>query len=136
MMKRIKRVSLDEVWKMRHEIMWPDRPIEYIKLMDDDQGIHLGLFEDGVLASVISLFIEGEEAQFRKFCTQPCFQNRGYGSELLRFTIDYAKKQGAKFIFCNARVTKCAFYAKFGLEMTENQFVKGGKEYVIMRRKL
>lgn len=135
-MKTIERVSLDEVWKMRHEIMWPDKPIEYIQLPDDDQGIHLGLFDEDQLMSVISLFIEGKEAQFRKFCTKTSVQNKGYGSELLRYTIEYAKQQGATSIFCNARVTKCSFYTKFGLEMTDQRFVKGEKEYVIMRKSL
>lgn len=135
-MKRISRISLDEVWKMRHEVMWPDQSIEYIQLPNDDQGIHLGLFVEDSLVSVISLFIDGDEAQFRKFCTQTYFQNRGYGSELLQYTMDYAKGRGAKAIFCNARVTKCSFYAKFGLIRTENRFVKGGKEYVVMRKTL
>lgn len=35
-MKRIRRISLDEVWKMRHEVMWPDQSIEYIQLPNDD----------------------------------------------------------------------------------------------------
>ncbi len=59
-MKRISRISLDEVWKMRHEVMWPDQSIEYIQLPNDDQGIHLGLFVEDSLVSVISLFSYGD----------------------------------------------------------------------------
>lgn len=73
---------------------------------------------------------------FESFVHRHTFKNRGYGSELLQYTMDYAKGRGAKAIFCNARVTKCSFYAKFGLIRTENRFVKGGKEYVVMRKTL
>ena len=38
-------------------------------LQDDEDGLHFGLFNKEKLVSVVSLFIDGEEAQFRKFAT-------------------------------------------------------------------
>lgn len=84
------------------------------------------------LISVVSLFIHGEEAQFRKFATKVPSQGKGYGSQLLRHMLREAMKLGVKRIYCNARSNKVTFYEKFGLTVTDRQFTKGGKDYVVM----
>lgn len=65
---------------LRHEVMWPDEDFDYIKLKDDDAGIHFGLFKENMLISVVSLFVDKDEAQFRKFATLKSEQGKGYGS--------------------------------------------------------
>ncbi|ANF98683.1 GNAT family acetyltransferase [Paenibacillus bovis] len=114
--------------------MWPDRELDYIKLKDDEMGQHYGLFVSDQLVSVISLFIENNEAQFRKFATLAGQQGQGYGSQLLSYTIQQAKQAGVQRIYCNARTEKTGFYSKFGLLPTGDSFVRGGKSYVIMER--
>jgi hypothetical protein len=54
----IRQVDRQEVWELRHKVMWPDMPFGYIKLEDDDLGIHYGLIKGDILISVISLFIK------------------------------------------------------------------------------
>jgi hypothetical protein len=39
-----------------------------------------------------------------------------------------------KIIWCNARKNKIDFYRKFGMKETPMQFLKEGKEYVIMEK--
>ncbi len=65
----IKRISPEETYDLRHRVMWPDHPWDFIKLQEDNNGKHFGLFVSNKLTSVISLFISNEEAQFRKFAT-------------------------------------------------------------------
>lgn len=132
----IEIVEKEQVWKIRHDVMWPDKPFDYIKLDDDGRGNHFGLFIENRLISVISLFVENEEAQFRKFATLQEEQGKGYGSKLLESVLEEAKIQGVKRIWCNARKNKADFYKKFGLQETGGSFEKGGKSYVIMEKYL
>lgn len=128
----IRQVAKEEVWKLRHIVMWADKPFDYIKLEDDDLGIHYGLFKGDILISVISLFIHNGECQFRKFATLQLKQGKGYGSRLLDFVIKESRNNGLKRIWCNARKNKVNFYKKFGLQETPSSFIKEGKSYVIM----
>lgn len=132
----IKEVSLDKVYKLRHEVMWPNKSLDFIKIANDNEGIHLGLFKDSELISVISLFIDNNEAQFRKFATKINEQNKGYGSKLLNHSFKYLKGVGIKRVFCNARLDKTAFYKGFSMVLTTEKFIKSGQGYVIMEKNL
>ncbi|MDR7080285.1 GNAT superfamily N-acetyltransferase [Neobacillus niacini] len=132
----ITKIDKEKAWKLRHKVMWPDKAFDYIKLEDDHLGIHFGLFKENMLISVISLFINKEECQFRKFATLQREQGKGYGSMLLDYVIKEAMDCGVKRIWCNARKSKVDFYKKFGLQETNYSFMKGGKTYVIMEKDL
>lgn len=132
----IKNIQKEQAWQLRHEVMWPERDLSYVQLSDDHEGMHYGLFEGEALITVLSLFIHGEEAQFRKFATKVSDQGKGYGSQLLRHMIMEAMKLGVKRIYCNARSNKVSFYEKFGLAVTDKQFTKGGKDYMVMEHYL
>lgn len=114
--------------------MWPDQPFEYVKLEEDDNGIHFGLFEDTDLRSIVSLFINSNEAQFRKLATLEKYQGQGYASQLIEHLIEFCKQQKVEKIWCNARTSKSNFYQKFGFKETSIRFTKKGEYYVIMER--
>lgn len=132
----ITHINKEDAWKIRHQVMWPEKEFDYIKLADDDQGIHLGLFKDQQLISVISLFVANHTAQFRKFATIEEEQGKGYGSKLLAYSIQLLQNRGVKEIWCNARTNKLDYYKKFGLQETNTRYTKGGKSFVIMKKKL
>lgn len=113
--------------------MWPDQPLEYIKLDHDASGRHFGLFLGTALVSVISVFIDDQSAQFRKFATVVKYQNKGYGSLLLNHVIKYLMDEDIDFIWCNARKDKVAYYQRFGLYATDQVFTKNQQAYVIMK---
>ena len=127
-------ISKEEAWQLRHTVMWPEKDLDYVKLDDDELGKHYGLVEGEQLISVVSLFIEGEEAQFRKFATLETHQNRGYGTRLLNFMLQEAMQAGVKRIYCNARSHKAPFYEKFGFVGTNTTFSKGGKDCLVLER--
>lgn len=132
----IQEITQEQAWQIRHKVMWPNKPFDYIKVEGDDRAIHYGFFENTKLISVISLFINDQEAQFRKFATITEEQNKGYGSILLKHTLKQAKLAGVRRVWCNARANKRAFYNKFGLQESDRRFSKGGKEYVIMEKEM
>lgn len=114
--------------------MWPAEPLDYVKLPNDDIGIHYGLFVAGKLISVISLFVDGDEAQFRKFATITSEQGKGLGTRLLSHLMEKAELLEIKKLWCNARLDKTSFYHKFGLKETAHSFVKNGQSYVVMEK--
>ncbi|MCI3922963.1 GNAT family N-acetyltransferase [Paenibacillus sp. TRM 82003] len=128
----IRSVTKEQAWGLRHEVMWPDRELDYVKVPGDETAAHYGLFDGARLVSVVSLFADGEEAQFRKFATARDAQGRGCGSRLLTYVLEEARLAGVRRIYCNARTEKAAFYRRFGLRETAQTFSKGGKDYVVM----
>ncbi|MFN3848206.1 MAG: GNAT family N-acetyltransferase [Spirosomataceae bacterium] len=135
-MKIIKQISATETWPLRHEVMWPDKPIDFIKLPNDAEGLHFGFFEEGVLVSVISLFVSENRGQFRKFATKRNLQGKGYGSKLLGFVIEESKRMKLSELWCDARTSAIGFYEKFGMRIDSEVFQKSGKDYVKMNLKL
>jgi len=132
MTPEIKVISSSQTLLIRQKAMWPNKPLEFVKLENDEEGRHFGLFINDILISVVSLFIEQEEAQFRKFATLPEFQGKGYGSHLLEMVLEVVHQEGCIKVWCNARVSKIGYYNKFGLRETAKTFEKGGVEYVVM----
>lgn len=133
----IKIIAAEETWPLRHEIMWPEMPFDFIKLPEDSNGNHLGLFIDKVLVSIVSLFQTGSGiAQFRKFATVTNQQGKGYGSKLLLRLFEFAQEKGFHTLWCNARVDKTDFYKKFGMFETQDTYVKENIKFVILKKVL
>lgn len=128
----IKEIEASETWSLRHKVMWPNKPLDFVVLPNDDEGLHFGLYEKETLVSVISLFINGQEGQFRKFATDDYFQGRGYGTKLLSHLIEAAKKLNLRSLKCNARMTAIEFYQRFGMKVASDIVRKNGKDYVMM----
>lgn len=131
----IEQITYQLTWPIRHKVMWPDHPIDFVKLPEDKDGLHYGLFEGNKLVSIISAFVLGDEAQFRKFATVIEYQGKGYGSQLLGYLMAELESQQLARIWCNARVNKTNLYEKFGLVKTDQTYVKGGLDFVIMEKK-
>lgn len=134
----IREISYENTYAIRHEVMWPDREIDYVKLEKDPSGIHFGGFVSGKLVSVISLFIDKEtnRAQYRKFATLIDFQGQGIGGQMLKRVISEANRHGVNILWCNARLNATGLYERHGLKKTDQTFEKGGQSYVIMELKL
>ena len=135
-MVTIEQVPAYVVWPIRHKVMYPQEDFDFVKLPDDERGTHLALFAGNDLLSVISLFQKDSDLQFRKFATKQEFQGRGYGSELLRHVIQYARQQGTTRIWCNARTSAIVFYSKFGFRPANKTFTKNGIDYTVMELRI
>jgi GNAT superfamily N-acetyltransferase len=133
---RIKQIRFDLTWPIRHEVMYPDLPFEAIKLDNDPDGVHFGLYTDDQLKAVVSLFKAGQAYQFRKFATLVSAQRKGYGTLLLKHIISYVKDIGAEKLWCNARVSAIGFYSKFGFKETDQRSRSNGIDFVIMELQL
>jgi len=128
----IKTINASDTWQIRHEVMWPDQPFEFVQLEEDNFGFHFGVFEENKLVSIVSCFIDGKEMQFRKLATLKEYQGKGIASYLLKQILEFAKEKGLQKVWCNARSNKKSFYEKFGMKDTFKTFVKAGQEFTIM----
>ncbi len=129
---QIEQIPYYLTWKLRHEVMYPELTIEDIKLPEDPEGLHFGLFTENTLTSVLSLFENNQEVQLRKFATVCAQQGKGFGQQLLVYAIHFVKDTGAKRLWCNARVNAMGFYAKQGFKATGNTFFSNGHEFTRM----
>ncbi|TLX78126.1 GNAT family N-acetyltransferase [Labilibacter sediminis] len=132
----IEEIAAEETLGIRRDVMWPGKPLEYVKLQDDSEGLHFGLKLNGELVTVVSLFVKNEEAQFRKLATISAHQGNGYASLMLDHIITLSQNKGVTKLWCNARVNKTGFYHKIGMYETDQKFSKGGIDYVIMEKNI
>jgi len=121
-------------WRIRHLAMYPDQPLDFVKLENDFEGIHFGLYKDHVLTGVVSLFIDGEIGQFRKLGILPTAQHQGLGKQLMAYLIDFCKVQKLSKLWCNARVNAKDFYAQLGFQETNQTYTAAGYDFVLMEQ--
>lgn len=132
----IQKVSADDLMEIRHLVLWPDKPREFVKVPEDESGIHFGLYFEGALVSVISLFGDAQCIRFRKFATLPALQGKGLGSRLLQHAIMYAQTEGYTRMWCDARTEALGFYERFGFKKFSEPFFKEHIEYYKIERML
>lgn len=128
----IKAIEASETWEIRHRVMWPDQPFEFVQLDEDNFGLHFGVFDKEKLVSVVSCFIVDDEMQFRKLATLVDYQGKGIASLLLNHILKLAKDKGLTKVWCNARNNKKSFYEKFGMAPSGKTFIKSDQEFLIM----
>ena len=131
----IREIEAETTYAIRQQVMWPNKPIAFVKLPKDKEGVHFGLFKDSEIISIISFFKNGNSAQFRKFATKISEQGNGYGSILLNHIFNFSSNDSIEKIWCNARIDKALYYEKFGMIQTSKTFVKEGQTYVVMEKK-
>lgn len=132
----IKPVPLPDVWRIRQVVMYPEENLDFVKLGEDEKGLHWGVYIKGEPISVISVFEEWGQVQFRKFATLHPHQGKGYGTALLQYVLDWAKRQGKRSIWCNARLTATGIYKKFGMKATGTTWQKYGLDFIKMEKQL
>ncbi|GAB3734571.1 GNAT family N-acetyltransferase [Spirosoma lituiforme] len=125
----IQSITAEQTYPLRHSVLWPDKPLDYVKVDDDAAGHHFGAFDNEELIAVISLFVNGQESRFRKFAAHPDHQRKGVGTLLLNHVIAEARRLGATVLWCDARLDAADFYRRFGMTAVSDVFYKGPIPY-------
>ena len=63
-------------------------------------------------------------------------QGRGYGTKLLQYVMEWAKKKGMKSIWCNARTSATSLYEKFGMKQSGPGWEKKGIGFIKMEKQI
>lgn len=128
----IQPITPEQTYPLRHAVLWPDKPFDYVRIENDGEGHHYGAFQGDDLVAVISLFVDGQtgtanpgRARFRKFATRPDCQRMGIGTQLMHHVIAEARCLNASTLWCDARLDAADFYRRFGMEPVSAVFCKG-----------
>lgn len=119
-------------WRIRQLAMYPSKEITDMELPEDWDGVHFGLYYQYELTGVVSLFTNGDVAQFRKMAVLPSDQGKGFGKQLLIYLIEYCKTQGIKNLWCNARISATDFYKKLGFKTLGEPYERNQIPYIKM----
>lgn len=130
-MTMISRVSADEVYPIRQQVLRPDQPPEAAVYPGDEleSTYHMGLYEEGSLVGIVSLYPEGPEGyglenawRLRGMAVLPEYHGHGFGSMLLQACMACASAQGGEQLWCNARLKARTFYENQGLNIDGDAF--------------
>lgn len=113
--------------------MYPTWPLERVTLPHDADGLHYGLYEDGRLVTVVSLFIEGNSAQFRKLATANDQQGKGFGKQMMQHLLEVCRAKGIGTLWCNARESALSFYRQLGFTVFSDRFFKDDLPFLKMK---
>lgn len=126
------RPSLEDIWRIRRDEMYPEKDLPFVRLAEDEYGHHLGIVAAGRLVSVVSLFADKDTLQFRKLATVREFRGRGYATALLQQVFRYAEENGFGAVWCNARTSAVQLYRRFGMSEEGGRWNANGHEYTKM----
>lgn len=128
----IQTITLQEALPVRHQVLWPNKPIEFCIVKGDEAGVHFGAKIDNKIVSVASIYIDNREARLRKFATYSSYQGRGIGTAILEHILNYLRNQDVDYFWCDARESAINFYQRFNMKSNGKRFYKSDVPYVKM----
>src|ERR1700753_120651 len=99
----IEQIAPEVTWRLRRQVLYPEKEIHEMEMDIDRNGYHFGAFVYNKLAGGIFLFQDGTTFQFRKLAVDPSFQRQGVGTALLHYITGFITDNGGTSIWCNAR---------------------------------
>lgn len=144
-MPTIREITSVETYAVRHPVLRPGKPVATCRFDGDDlpTTTHFGLFSDGQIAGVASLFQsphpgfnEPKQFQLRGMAVLEDFQRNGFGDLLIEAAEDKTRRAAGTMIWFNARESAIGFYEKSGYKITGKLFPIGdiGIHYVMFKR--
>ena len=109
---------------LRKRVLYPGLPETKAFYPGDETAAHIGAFDDsGTLVGIASLFTkEDGTIQLRGMATDEAVRGTGTGGDIVRFAEDYARKNGATGLWCNARLRAVGFYERCGWQTEGEEF--------------
>ena len=121
---QIRNITTEDTLALRRDVLYPHWQLEQVRMDHDDDGLHFGLYEGAELVTVVSLFISGPSAQFRKLATAAGCRGKGYGKRMMQHIQEVCRRHQVRKLWCNARDSAETFYLQLGYTRTSNIFYK------------
>jgi predicted GNAT family N-acyltransferase len=100
----------------------------------DPVSIHaLAVSPSGAAVGTARLLPDGH---IGRMAVLKAWRGGGIGSAMLQRLLDEARHRGVSEVILNAQITAAAFYAKFGFQVSGNEFMEAGIPHVKMFLKL
>jgi len=128
----IQAIQWQEALPIRHKVLWPNKTALFCKVEGDESAKHYGIYIEGKLVSVASIYIENNTARLRKFATLAELQGNGLGTKLITHILKELITMNISYFWCDARKSAMNFYQKFNMVAQGGEFDKSGVMYVKM----
>jgi GNAT superfamily N-acetyltransferase len=128
---KIKQISVQEAYGVRHPVLRKGKPLESCAFNGDflDTTLHFGIFDKEALLGICSLLKNTTplistktQYQLRGMAILKPYQNKGLGGILLKHVENILTAQNIELIWCNARESAVHFYKKNGYNIAGNPF--------------
>jgi GNAT superfamily N-acetyltransferase len=143
---QLRRATAEEIRPLRHEMLRAGYPPEASVYAEDDDAVHVGAWDDGLLVACATVFpqpwagpapaAERSAWRLRGMAVAPERQGTGIGVQVLTVAVDAARAAGAPLMWANARSTALGFYLRQGWQVAGEEFVTadtGLPHYPIVR---
>lgn len=131
---QIEQVTPRLTYKLRRDVLYPNKQIAEMEMEEDNNGVHFGGFKGNKLVAVVSVFQKATDFQFRKLAVEPNFQGVGLGNAMLKYIENYAQENDGTRMWCNARVSAIGFYLKAAYSPTGEIFTRDGIDFQILEK--
>ncbi|MFD0764007.1 GNAT family N-acetyltransferase [Mucilaginibacter lutimaris] len=135
-MLSIEQITPRLTWRLRKEVLYPNKPLNSMMMEEDEHGYHFGAFEDNKLVGVVSLFKHQDDWQFRKLAVITDGQGKGIGTQIIAYITGFVEREHGTKLWCHARLSATGFYDKLGYSKVGNEFQKNGINYIRMEKSL
>ena len=129
----IRPITTEECLPLRARVLRPFHPLEDCRYPRDPEAVHFGVFEQGVLVSIVTahpdqspLFAEVNQWRIRGMATESALQSKGLGGMALAALLAWGRGQGLPMFWCNAREKAIPFYLRHGFAVQSELFEIGG----------
>lgn len=127
----IRFIQADDVLAIRNEVLRGGRlTLDECRFPNDDADgtFHLGYLVNDELVCIASFHpigykdFAGKAYQLRGMATLESHRGKGFGNQLVNFSIVYMRGQKVNYVWCNARKKAVAFYGNLGFEIISDEF--------------
>jgi GNAT superfamily N-acetyltransferase len=124
---------------LRQAVLRPHETLEALAAHEPPGTFAVGAHDETDLVAVGLIAPDGEPGgwRIRGMATHPTARGRGAGSAILGLLVEHAERQGARRIWCNARVAARTVYERAGLTAVSEEFeIASIGPHVVMERRL
>lgn len=125
-MVRIAAIPVADTRSLRHSVLRPQEPLETIVSHEPPGAVAFAAFEDGderpIAVGLVGPGGEPGSWRVRGMATEPEARGRGAGTAVLDALVAHARENGARLVWCNARVGARTLYERAGFSATSEEF--------------
>ena len=133
--------EFQQACQLRYELFYAEHSLPWHIVQDESQAEYFHaaiLIKNSVVAYGQLVPQNNSVYKISQMVVKPSYQGQNFGSRILLFLIEQAKKEGAIALTLNARTTAVGFYQKFGFQTHGKQFPSAttGVPHITMNRNL
>lgn len=130
--------ELDEVFNIRNKVFGEeqkiDRAVDFDRL--DNNAKHTIVFYGNKVIGCARIRLIKNRVKLERIAILKEYRGKGFGVELMRYLVSYAKKKKAKEIYFHSQYYIKDFYKKCGFKIRGKPFPEAGVKHIEMYLKL